>query len=66
MPNQNNHERPFTLAYGVRLKRDPEQLSRDDLLDELYSLAEFASTKIIENRALQSIIARSFDRSHDE
>lgn len=60
------NDRPYSLAYGVKLKRDPDTLDRDELLDELYSLAEFTSTKIIENRALQGIIARRFERGTDE
>jgi hypothetical protein len=57
-----NNDRTFTLAYGVKLSRDPDTLNRDELMDELYSVAEFASSKIAENRALQNILARHMER----
>jgi hypothetical protein len=57
-----NNDRTFTLAYGVKLPRDPDTLNRDELMDELYSVAEFASSKIAENRALQNILARHMER----
>ena len=61
-----NGPRTYTLAYGVKLSRDPDTLGRDELVDELFSLAEFASSKIAENRALQNILTRHMERGRDE
>lgn len=58
--------RTFTLAYGVKLTRDPDTLDRDEAIDELFTLAEFTSAKIAENRALQSIISRHLERGTNE
>lgn len=53
--------RTFTLAYGVKIPRDPESLTHEELIDELYSLAEFTSSKIIEARTMQSILQRRLE-----
>lgn len=56
-----NGQRTFTLAYGVKLPRDPDTLTKAELVEELYSLADFASAKIIEARTLHRVLDRKFD-----
>lgn len=54
--------RTYTLAYGVKLPRDPDKLTREELLDELYNVAEFASAKLTEARTVQNILQRRLDK----
>jgi hypothetical protein len=56
-------QRNFELARFIRIKADPEQLSRDELIDELYDLANYASLKIGECITLRGIIDRSINNS---
>lgn len=63
MSNEQHDKGPrtHTLAYGVKLTRDVDKLTREELIDELYNLAEFTSSKIIEARTMQSILQRRLE-----
>lgn len=51
-----NNERAFELAHGVRISRDPETLSREELIDTLYQIAEYGSQQLISARTLRNLI----------
>ena len=56
-------KRNFELARFIRARADPETLSRDELIDELYDIANYASLKISENITLRGIIDRSINNN---
>lgn len=53
MSNERNH----TLAWGVRVSRPPEDMTRTEIEDAIHDIAEFASRTIVENRMLKGLIA---------
>ena len=48
--------RKFEIARGVRIQDNPEKFSRDEAIDALYEVAQFASQKLYDNITLQRII----------
>lgn len=52
-----NDPRSFELAYGMRVAKDPLDMSNQELIDSLYDIASFGSSKLIEARALKGLIA---------
>ena len=55
-------QRNFELARFIRIKADPEQLSRDELIDEVYDLANYASLRVGECITLRNIIKNSINK----
>ncbi|WP_231447293.1 hypothetical protein [Brevibacterium zhoupengii] len=51
-----NPDRSFRLAYGVGIKADPETLTKDECIDELYDLANFCSRILTEKIAIDRIV----------
>ena len=52
----NNPERQFELAWGVHVAKDPQRMTREEIEDSLYSVAEFASRRLSEARTLRNIL----------
>ena len=55
-------DRNFEVARFIRIKADPEQLSRDELIDEVYDLANYASLRVGECITLRNIIKNSINK----
>lgn len=55
-------DRKYQIEYGVWIPADPDSMDRDTLIRTVEDLATFASTKLIENRALQNILTRHMER----
>lgn len=49
-------DRQHEIAWGIRVAKDPTDMTRDDIEDALYSVAEYASRVLLENRALMKIV----------
>ena len=49
-------ERNYEIARGVRIHDNPEKLSRDEAIDALYEVAQFASQKLYESITLRRMI----------
>ena len=49
-------ERNYEIARGVRISADPDTLSRDQVIDELYEIGNYASSLQIQMRALRSVL----------
>ena len=64
-PKANSIARNFELAYGVRVSKDPLDMTNTQLIDALYDVASFASSKLTEARTLQNIVARHMERGAD-
>lgn len=56
-----NDPRSFELAYGMRVAKDPLDMSNQELIDALYDIASFGSSKLIEARALSNILQRRLE-----
>ena len=48
--------RNFKIAHGVRITADPETMSKDRLVDEVYDLGNYASSLQTQIRALRAVI----------
>lgn len=51
-----SNERNFTLAWGIRVEKDPDTMTREEAVNALYDVAEFASRAIVEARMLKNIV----------
>lgn len=49
-------DRQHELAWGIRIAKDPANMTPDETEDALYSVAEYASRVLLENRALTKIV----------
>ena len=49
-------ERHFEIARGVRISADPDTLTKDAIIDELYEVGSYASSLQIQMRALRSVL----------
>lgn len=49
-------ERHFEIARGVRISADPDTLSKDALVDELYEIGSYASSLRTQMHALRSVL----------
>lgn len=49
-------ERNFEIARGVRISADPDTLTKDALVDEIYEVGNYASSLQIQMRALRSVL----------
>lgn len=49
-------ERHFEIARGVRISADPDTLSKDVLVDELYEVGNYASSLRTQMHALRSVL----------
>lgn len=64
-PKANSIARSFELAYGVRVSKDPLDMSNAQLIDALYDVAGFASARLTEARTLNRIISDRLERGTD-
>lgn len=58
-------ERNFEIARGVRITSDPDTLSRDQVIDELYEIGNYASSLQIQMRALRSVLQNALRKKDD-
>ena len=49
-------ERNYEIVKGVKVRCDPIDMSRDELEDTLFSVAQFASQKLYESITLRRMI----------
>lgn len=49
-------ERKYELARYIHISANPETLSKDQLVDELFDVANYASQRVSECHALRNII----------
>lgn len=49
-------DRVFEVARGVRISADPDTLTKDALVDEIYELGSYASSLQTQMRALRSVL----------
>lgn len=56
------HERNFEAARFIRIKADPETLTRDELIDEVFELANYASLRVGECITLRNISKNSINK----
>lgn len=56
-------DRNFEAARFIKIKADPETLSKDELIDEVYELANYASLRVGECITLRNVIDRSINNS---
>ena len=57
-------ERNFEIARGVRMKADPDSLSRDEIIDELYEIGSYASSLQTQMRALRSVLQNALRKEN--
>ena len=55
-------DRNFEAARFIKIKADPETLSKDELIDEVYELANYASLRVGECITLRNIIKNSINK----
>lgn len=58
-------ERTHTLAWGVRTSKEPRDMTRNELEDALYDVAEFASRALQEARTLRRLVTDQLERGTD-
>lgn len=58
-------ERNYEIARGVRISADPDTLSRDQVIDELYEIGNYASSLQIQMRALRSVLQNALRKKDD-
>lgn len=51
-----SNERVFEVARGVRISADPDTLTKDALVDEIYELGSYASSLQTQMRALRGVL----------
>ncbi|MFT9771817.1 hypothetical protein ACMZ29_04130 [Brevibacterium casei] len=56
--------RTFQIAYGIKVLKDPEEMTRSQLIEALYSVAEYGSAKLIESRSLHNVIVEALRENH--
>lgn len=49
-------ERVFEIAKGVRISADPDTLTKDALVDEIYEVGNYASSLQLQLRTLRSVL----------
>lgn len=49
-------DRVFEVARGVRISADPDTLTKDALVDEIYELGSYASSLQTQMRALRGVL----------
>lgn len=57
-------DRLFELAWGVRCPKDPHDMTREELEDTIYSVADYASRKLSEVASLKSVIRNAITENH--
>lgn len=51
-----NPDRQHEVAWGIRVPKDPATMNAEELEDTIYSIADYASRVLLENRALLKIV----------
>ena len=59
------NDRQHEISWGIRVARDPADMTRAELEDALYSVADYASRRLSESMALKDIISKSITKKED-
>lgn len=62
-PRPHAPNRAFELAKGIRVSKNPDLMDRDELVDALDNLAEFASRILIEKVLLSKTITDAMTKT---
>lgn len=57
-------KRTFELAWGIHISADPETLDKNALIDELYDVANYASRRLSEARALRGVLHNAISKDN--
>lgn len=60
-----NPQRQFELAWGIRVAKDPHDMTRPELEDALYSVADYASRRLAEAGTLKNILRNAISSNND-
>ena len=55
-------ERDYELAFGIRTHKNPTDMTRDELEDALFDIADFASRKLSEAITLRRIFENNITK----
>ncbi|SDS33250.1 hypothetical protein SAMN04489752_1480 [Brevibacterium siliguriense] len=58
-------DRQHEISWGVRVNKPPHDMTREELEDALYSVADYASRRLSECVALKDIISKSITKKED-
>lgn len=56
------NDRQHEISWGVRVGKPPSDMTRDELEDALYSVADYASRRLSEVVSLKDIISQSMKK----
>ena len=59
-------DRKFKIAHGVRISADPETMSKDRLVDDVYDLGNYASSLQTQIRSLRAVIHTAMKKGLDQ
>lgn len=60
-----NPDRQFELAWGIRVARDPADMTRAEIEDALYSVADYASRRLAEAGTLKRVLQAAITKKED-
>lgn len=55
-------ERRFELARGIRIRKSPYDMTREELIDQLYETAEYAARRLIEAQSLRNVLKSAISK----
>jgi len=56
------NDRQHEISWGVRVNKPPSDMTREEIEDALYSVADYASRRLSEAVALRDIISKSMKK----
>lgn len=59
-------ERVFELAWGIRVARDPADMTRAEIEDALYSVADYASRRLAEAGTLKRVLQAAINPKKED
>lgn len=57
-----NPDRQHEIAWGIRVSKDPADMNAEELENTIYSIADYASRVLLENRALLKIVRDAINK----
>lgn len=54
--------RKYEIARFIRISDDPEKLTKEQLIEEIFTLGEYASHRVTECHTLRNIIKSSLNK----
>lgn len=58
------NSRSYEISRGVRVDKNPDDMSRDELINAIDDLGEYASSVLIQMRALRSVLQAALRRDN--